>query len=358
MPNREMTTHERMQRMFDHKPADRVPIWDDPWDATIASWNLQGMPRDADYADYFGLDKIGFIFADNSPRYEEKVIEETKNSIITTTAWGATIRNWKDNSSTPEFLDFKITGPDTWYQARQRMQPDDDRIPHVWLQDNHARMLAEGRWIMGHLWFGFDVAHSWTVGTETLLVALIEQPEWCFDMFNHFLDVHIALYDKIIRAGYRMDSIYWPDDMGYRNTQFFSMDLYRRLLKPVQKRAVVWAHSHGMKTHLHSCGNILPLIPELIEIGVEAYNPIEIKAGNDPLQIKKKYGDKLVLHGGIDIQLWSDRDAITAEMERLLPALKENGGYIFASDHSIPPTVSLEQFDYIVRLAKKLGSYD
>lgn len=355
---KEMTTRERMQLIFEHKDADRVPIWDEPWEAAIASWHQEGMPQNIEYQDYFGLDKIGYIIADNSPRYPARIIEETADSIISATEWGATIRNWKDTSSTPEFLDFTIKDPVSWYAAKKRMVPDDDRINYSWLENNYAAMRREGHWIIGHLWFGFDVAHSWTVGTESLLVAMIEQPEWCYDMFNHFLDVHIGLFDKIIAAGYKPDCIYWPDDMGYKNTQFFSMDLYRQLLKPVQKKAIDWAHSHGMKTHLHSCGNINPLLPELIEIGLDAINPLEVKAGMDPLSVKQHYGDSLVLHGGINIQLWQNLDEVIAEMERLIPELKKNGGYIFASDHSIPPSVSLKDFSVIIEKAKKLGSYE
>jgi uroporphyrinogen decarboxylase len=56
--------------------------------------------------------------------------------------------------------------------------------------------------------------------------------------------------------------------------------------------------------------------------------------------------------------LWDDKEAIEAEMRRVIPVVKENGGYIFSSDHSVPSSVSLENFRYIVNLAKQLGSYD
>ena len=133
--------------------------------------------------------------------------------------------------------------------------------------------------------------------------------------------------------------------------------MYRNLLKPFQKRAIEWAHAKRIKTHLHSCGNIEPFIPELIEIGLDALNPLEVKAGMDTLALKKQYGDQLVLHGGINAVHWDDPEKIMAEMETKLPVLKENGGYIFASDHSIPDAVSLEDFANIVALYKKLGSY-
>jgi uroporphyrinogen decarboxylase len=84
---------------------------------------------------------------------------------------------------------------------------------------------------------------------------------------------------------------------------------------------------------------------------------MEVKAGMDPLEMKKRFGGSLVLHGGINAVLWKDLDAVTAEMERLVPVLKKDGGYIFAADHSIPNDVSFENIKAIIALAKKLGAY-
>ena len=145
--------------------------------------------------------------------------------------------------------------------------------------------------------------------------------------------------------------------MGYRNGPFFSVDTYKELLKPVQKRAIDWAHERGIVAHLHSCGNINLLVPELVDMGLDALNPLEVKAGMDPIQLKETYGDSLVLHGGLNAMLWDDIDEIESEMRRLMPVLKENGGYIFAEDHSIPDSVSLENYRRIVEVGKELGAY-
>jgi len=77
----------------------------------------------------------------------------------------------------------------------------------------------------------------------------------------------------------------------------------------------------------------------------------------DPIALKKKFGDKLLLHGGINAVLWDKPDQIEAEMRRTVPVLKRNGGYIFSSDHSVPSSVSLEDFRRITDLAKRLGAY-
>lgn len=354
----DLTTHERMRRMYAHQEADRIPVTDSPWNATIERWQGEGMPAGVSYVDFFDLDRIESIGVDNSPRYPRQVLEETDEYVITTTEWGATLKNWKHIASTPEFMDFTIQQPDEWREAKARMTPTPDRIPWDYLKANYPGWHRKGAWIEAGLWFGFDVTHSWTVGTERLLIALIENPEWCVDMFNHFLDVNTALLDQVWEAGYTFDSVSWPDDMGYKHNQFFSRRTYRQLLKPVHKRAVDWAHSKGVKVRLHSCGDIRPFIPDLVEIGVDGLNPLEVKAGVDPLQVKAEFGDRLLLHGGVNAVLWDDKKAIEAEMRRVIPKLKENGGYIFSSDHSVPSSVSLENFRYIINLAKELGRYE
>ena len=102
----------------------------------------------------------------------------------------------------------------------------------------------------------------------------------------------------------------------------------------------------------------LSRVDDLVEIGIDCLNPLEVKAGMEPLTLKKKYGDKLTLHGGINAVLWDDREAIVGEIERTVPVLKENGGYIFSSDHSIPNSVSLENFTAILNEVKRMGRYD
>jgi uroporphyrinogen decarboxylase len=343
--------------MYAHEEADRVPIIDSPWHATIERWHREGMPEGMSFVDYFGLDHVAGISVDNSPRYEWKVLAETAEYRVYTTRWGATQRDWKHAASTPEFLDFTIVDPDTWAEAKKRMTPTRDRVNWDHLKEHYPRWREKGHWIEAGLWFGFDVTHAWMVGTERILVALVEKPEWCMDMFSHMLELDLALLDMVWDAGYTFDAVYWPDDMGYKYNQFFSLATYRDLLKPFHKRAIDWAHAKGARAHLHSCGNVNPFLPELVGLGLDALNPLEVKAGMDPLQVKRTYGKKLVLHGGVNAVLWTDPEAIKAEMERVVPVLKEGGGYIFSSDHSVPSSVSLEDFRQITTLAKKLGSY-
>ena len=176
-------------------------------------------------------------------------------------------------------------------------------------------------------------------------------------MFDTYLDRSIQHFNMIWDAGYHFDSIFWYDDMGYKNTPFFSNEMYRSLLQKYHKKAVAWAHDHGIYARLHSCGDIMPLLPDIMDTGIDALNPIEIKAGMDVFKIKQDYGDRLVLHGGINAVLWDDKEAIVEAIRQAVPVLKENGGYIFASDHSIPNSVSLENMRSIINTVKEVGKY-
>ncbi len=352
-----MTTHERMTRMYEHRDADRVPITDGPWSSTLERWHREGLPEDVNWAEYFGLDHFAGVSADNGPQYPSEVIEETEEYTVSKSAWGTTQRSWKHAGGVPEFLDFRVKDRDTWAEAKSRMVPDRDRVDWKSLEQNYPKWRNDGRWIAAGLWFGFDVTHSWFIGTQQVLTAMIDDPEWLQDIFSHSLDVHIALFDQVWDAGYEFDEVGWCDDLGFKNNQFFSIGMYRDLLKPVHKRACDWAHSKGAKVRLHSCGDVRPFIPEFIEIGVDMLNPIEVKAGMDPVLLKGQYGDDIGFHGGINAVNFTDMDALEEEMRRVVPEMKKDGGYVLSSDHSVPDAVSLSDFTRFVELAKELGSY-
>ena len=352
-----MTTRERITRMYEHREADRVPIVDSPWRGTVARWRREGMPEGAAWEDYFGADKIASVGMDVSPRFEHKVLEENERWRIVKTNWGVTKRDFKELDATPEFMDFTFTTPEAWQGAKARMNDLEGRINWEALARDYPKWRAEGRWITWNFFFGFDVTHGNVTGIEPLLMAMLEEPEWVTDIFETELTNSIALFERVWDAGYRPDEMMWYDDMGYKGTTFFSPALYRQLVQPFHKRAVDWAHNRGIVARLHSCGDVRTLLPDILATGVDALNPLEAKAGMDALQIKQEYGGRLVLHGGVNAVLWSDKERIIAEIERLVPRLKENGGYIFASDHSIPNSVSLENFKAIIETVKRCGGY-
>jgi len=353
-----MTTRERMIRTYRRRELDRIPMIDSAWAGTVSRWKSEGLPANISWEDYFDFDKVARFCPDNSPRFEHKILEETDRYVVETTKWGQTRRRFKELDSTPETLSSYYNSPEKWEEAKARMLTEyEDRIPWDYLKTNYPKWRAEGRFLQLVIWFGFDVTHSHMVGTENVLIGMYDDPEWITDMFDTYLSTSLSLCQKVLDAGYEFDGIFWYDDMGYKGSPFFSPELYRKLLKPYHKRAVDWAHERGLFTELHSCGYIEPLLPDVVDTGVEMLNPLEIKAGMDPARLKTLYGDKLAFRGGLNAQLWDQPERIRAEMERIIPMMMEGGGYVFASDHSIPNSVSFETMKMISELAHKLGKY-
>ncbi|MFW5996950.1 MAG: uroporphyrinogen decarboxylase family protein [Lentisphaeria bacterium] len=351
-----MTSKERILRAIEHRETDRVPIVEKPWPATLERWRREGL-GDKTPEEYFGLDQIVPLRVDNSPRFPNDVIEETDDYKVVRTKWGMTEKKWKHKGGTPLKLESAITTPDDWLEAKQRMTYNEDRIPWDQLKNNWKKWQENGAFIQATGWFGFDVTHSHIIGTENALMALIENPEWLVDMWHTQQNLNLSLLDRVWDEGYKFDGLRWPDDMGYKLSQFFSVDMYRELLKPIHQRAVEWAHAKGISASLHSCGDIRPFIPDLVEIGVDCLNPLEVKAGVDPLAVKEEFGDRLALHGGFDALLWHDLDKMAEAVKTNLPLLRKGGGYIFATDHSTPDEVSLNDFQRIIDLVKEAGGY-
>ena len=352
-----MTSKERFKMAFEHKEADRVPMWDFPWDGALRRWRSEGMPEDVSYEDYFGVDHVSRVIPDVSPRFPTETLCEDENSVTVRTQWGCVCRNFKHTDSTPEFLDYSIVDWDSWNKAKERIAPEPDRIQWAHLKANYKKWQKEGHWLLGDVFFAFNQLTSYVVGMERFLIYMAENPEFCKDMLEHCLKVNLQLLDMAWDKGYTFDMLNIRDDMGYKFASFFSAGMYREIIKPTHQMAVDWAKNKNIKVRLHSCGYIMELLPEILSVGFDAYHPIENKAGMDPLLLKKQYGGKLVLHGGFDALKWTNWDVISKEITEKLPVLMKNGGYIFAADHSLPANISFDNLKQIINLAKKVGSY-
>jgi uroporphyrinogen-III decarboxylase len=163
---------------------------------------------------------------------------------------------------------------------------------------------------------------------------------------------------QIAAANGRLTGLYIWGDVAYTRGMFFSPDYWRSVYKPQLKRLCDVAHAAGLKTIYHGCGNASVVYDDMIEVGVDGYNPLEAKAGLDVVALKRQYGRRWAFNGNIDVRVLAtnDREQIHREVLRKLNAAK-SGGYIMQSDHSIPDSVSFDSYDYAVRLAREYGRY-
>lgn len=167
------------------------------------------------------------------------------------------------------------------------------------------------------------------MGMEDALCAFYEEPECLKELMEAIADYKIKCIDKLCEI-LDPDIIHMQDDWGADRSMMMSPDTWREFIKPIEKRYADYIHSKGKIYEHHSCGYIKDIIPDLIEIGVDALNPIN--ASNDCDEVYRLYGDKLVLIGMVDNQkidfVDCPEEKIREEARRVLDAYSKNGRFI------------------------------
>jgi len=352
-----MTGRERVLRALNHQVPDRVPIQDSPWGATVSRWRKEGLSEDISPDEYFGYE-FAFFGADLSPRFPVKVIEKNEEYIITTTPMGGVRKNHRDYSTTPEIIDYPIKTKDDWKEIKKRLKPDFTRIDWATGLANNKTAIEEGKFVCFSAACGYDALQSY-MKSDQLLITIAEDPEWVKDMVMTLAELIIVTAELMMNNGFKFDGAFLYNDMGYRNGLLFSPDSYRKTHYEADRLLYGYFHSKGLKTLLHSCGNVTELVPLLIEVGLDCLQPLEVKAGMDVITLKEKYGDRLAFMGNIDVRLMADEDPakIEEEIKKKFEVAKRGGGYIYHSDHSIPNNVSFQQYCRVMELVKKYGVY-
>jgi len=161
---------------------------------------------------------------------------------------------------------------------------------------------------------------------------------------------------QIAAAGGRLDGLVIWGDVAYKQGMLFSPAYWRRWFKPGVRAIFEECHSHGLPVIYHGCGNATRIFEDFIEIGIDAYNPLEAKAGLDVVDLRRRFGHRLAFCGNMDVQVWArgDREELTRVVLHKLAAAR-GGGYIFQSDHSVPNDVSGPSYDFVVNLVRSHG---
>ena len=183
---------------------------------------------------------------------------------------------------------------------------------------------------------GIRDVEEWYVTTAT-------QPEFVKAVFERQAEVAIENLKRLHAvAGNRISVIQTNGtDFGTQNGPFCSVETYRELFLPYQKKVNGWIHANtNWKTFMHSCGGVWPLLDEIIEAEFDILNPVQCSAtGMEPRQLKKKYGGKLVFWGGgIDTQHtlpFGTPDEVRTQVRERIEIFNEGGGFVFCSIHNV-----------------------
>jgi uroporphyrinogen decarboxylase len=154
------------------------------------------------------------------------------------------------------------------------------------------------------------------------------------------------------------DGFFFYEDMGFKHRPFMSPAMYEEIVMPGHKRLFDFAHSLDCKVIVHSCGYVEPLVPGLIEAGMDCLQAMEVKAGMDMPTLFQRFGDRISFYGGVDVRclISNDRAQIDREMdEKILPVVTNGGGYVLHSDHSEPPEIDYETMRYFIERGRTLG---
>ena len=369
-----MAKLDRMNKALHHEEPDRVPISDFFWGGFVKRWRKElNLPDNANPYTYYDLDWIV-----TNPNLDPKIrsfetIRENKIEVVVKTGFGATMRKRFDFPM-PEFISFDIDTIekleafefDDAYDQRRYFEAGDNQIAGVgdgfqrnspaWVET--IRSLHPNFPVYGSV---IECSECLTrlVGQENSLFWMGMYPDElgaCINKIGQFyLDCTKA---QIAAANGLLDGFVIWGDVAYKQTMLFDPEYWREYFKPWVKAMIDECHKHNLPVIYHGCGNVSLIFDDFIEMGLDAYNPLEVKANMDAVRLKKQYGDQIGYCGNNDIQVWEtgDKELIKREILKKLNAAK-HGGFIFQSDHSVSSEVSGQTYDYIVKLVRKYGQY-
>jgi len=194
-------------------------------------------------------------------------------------------------------------------------------------------------------------------GFEKIFKLLVKDKNFIKDVVNQMSDYTIAVVEKIIEEGGKY--IYMTNDLGLKGTSIISPRMFREFFKPGIRKFCNKVHNLGGKLIMHSCGYVTELLPDFVEMGIDALHPIEKAAGNDIVEIKKKFGMDLIFIGNVPIPLLSHGtpEEVTEYVKYLLKNVSKDGGHVFSSSHSVTKWCKLENFLAYNKAVDENGTY-
>ena len=365
---------DRMLRALRHEAPDRVPISDFFWGSFLKRWREEfGLAADADIYTHYDLDWV-VVNPNMDPHIRAfEVLKEDSEEVVVRTGFDAVLRK-KFDQAMPGFVSFAtdtvekmaaFAFDDPW-DERRYFAKGDDQINGV--GDGFARNLdpfverVKERHPEFPVFGGVCEAHemlSRILGPENVMMWMGQYPNELAGFVERTNRFSLEILRAQIRAaGGNLDGMVIWGDVAYRKGMLFSPHYWRAHFKPGVRALIEECHSHGLPVIYHGCGNVARIFEDFIELGVDAYNPLEAKAGLDVIDLRRRFGHRIGFCGNMDVVVWAsgDRAAIRQAVLTKLNAAK-GGGFIFQSDHSVPHNIAPADYDYVVELVRKHGVY-
>jgi uroporphyrinogen decarboxylase len=362
----------RLRAALSHREGDRVPAGEFFWTGFLkrcqALWG-----QDFDPYHHFDLDYI-VINPNMDPRIQPfEVLAADGDDVVVRTGFGATIRR-RGELPMPSFEGFSVNRPEE--MADFPLDPPDD--PRRFRQGGDDQLNCVGDALVRDIdsWeerikpyvgqlavFGGvcePYEYLWRIiGSENALLWLATAPAETaafVERIGTFLLRHCEA--QIEAGGGQLAGMYIWGDVAYRKGMLFGGARWRRMFRPHVKALIDLCHRNGLMVIYHGCGDASSILGDMVEIGLDAYNPLEAKAGLDVVQLKSEYAGSLAFCGNVDVRVLEDGSpgAIREEVLYKLQAAR-GGGWVFQSDHSITSAVAPESYALAVSTLREYGSY-
>ncbi len=368
-------SQEKIRRMRDalaHRESDRVPAGEFFWTGFLKQYRRTHGEGFDPYR-HFDLDYV-VITPNLDPKIRPfEVLRESGDDIVVKTGFGATIRRTGD-APMPRYEAFSVTEPHE--MARFELDPPDDPRRFYSGGDDQINCVGDsllrnlppwaervGAYVDDFAVFGSvcePYEYLWRcIGSENALYWITTDRELLQRFIDRIGSFTLELAQAQIEAGKgRLSGMYVWGDVAYVKGMLFGAPRWREMLKPHVKALIDLLHRHNLMVIYHGCGNAQAIFDDLVEIGLDAYNPLEAKAGLDVVPLKAEYAGRLAFVGNVDVRVLEkgDPDAIRRMVRHKLQAAR-GGGWVFQSDHSVSSQVKPESYELALATLRELGNY-
>ncbi|MEN8154989.1 MAG: uroporphyrinogen decarboxylase family protein [Acidobacteriota bacterium] len=262
---------------------------------------------------------------------------------VYTDDWGITWRYVKNKfGEYTEMIEFPLAGEKSKLENYQIPDPDEQSQYESF--KNLSDIYAGEKWMVGSSQISIFEASWYLRGMENLLIDMVTDPQYVHILMDKVMQFPLNAAKNYIKLG--ADMVWFGDDVAMQSGMMISMDHWRTFLKPRFEKIFKSCKelNPDIKIAYHSCGNCEAVIDEMIEIGLDVLNPIQPLAIN-PFEIKKRYGKRLVLFGGLCVQRTMPLGTVQ-DVHNAVTGLKRDvgagGGYILAPAHHIQADTPIE----------------
>ena len=299
------------------------------------------------------LSNLGWCEAQFFPEFECEVLEDRGEHELVRDFAGRSVLFFKNrrNGFMPEYVDHPVKDMKTWEKdVKWRLDPNTpDRLPVLKAAGLAAKEAAgKGLFVCQKVVGGYMYLRS-LMGPEQLLYQFYDAPELvhaCMKAWLELADKVTAEHQKYVN----IDELFLAEDICYKSGSLISPDAMREFLFPYYQQLITNIKSRQLDKNtklniqIDTDGFCIPVIDLYKTLGMNYMSPFEVASNCDVVQVRKDYPD-LLISGGIDKRILAkSKDAIDAELERIMPFMKKHGGYIPTCDHGVPEEVSFENY--------------